>query len=125
MGWTGEINTLEELEALMCDNVLPAPKYPDAYYRLPRRKAVNLYNEVRAVAVYVELPEDRLEELFGKYDPEDKNVQNGLFDRRNVTSVADRALKQELEENRRGNPTQIHDFEHYLPRSYFLEKQKR
>lgn len=34
MGWTGEINTLEELEALMCDNVLPAPKYPDAYYRL-------------------------------------------------------------------------------------------
>lgn len=40
MGWTGEINTLEELEALMCGNVLPAPKYPDAYYRLPRRSAV-------------------------------------------------------------------------------------
>lgn len=39
MGWTGEINTLEELEALMCDNVLPAPKYPDAYYRLPRMSA--------------------------------------------------------------------------------------
>ena len=33
MGWTGEINTLEELEALM-DGVLPAPKYPDAFYRL-------------------------------------------------------------------------------------------
>ena len=40
MGWTVEINTLEELEALMCGNVLPAPKYPDAYYRLPRRSAV-------------------------------------------------------------------------------------
>lgn len=40
MGWTGEINTLEELEALMCGNVLPAAKYPDAYYRLPRRSAV-------------------------------------------------------------------------------------
>lgn len=34
MGWTGEINTLEELEALMCGNVLPATKYPDAFYRL-------------------------------------------------------------------------------------------
>lgn len=40
MGWMGEISTLEELEALMCDNVLPAPKYPDVYYRLPRRSAV-------------------------------------------------------------------------------------
>ena len=40
MGWTGEINTLEELEELMCGNVLPAAKYPDAYYRLPRRSAV-------------------------------------------------------------------------------------
>lgn len=39
MGWTGEINTLEELEALMCDNVLPAARYPDAYYRLPRMSA--------------------------------------------------------------------------------------
>lgn len=40
MGWMGEISTLEELEALMCGNVLPAAKYPDAYYRLPRRSAV-------------------------------------------------------------------------------------
>ena len=38
MGWTGEISTLEELEALM-DGVLPAPKYPDAFYRLLRRSA--------------------------------------------------------------------------------------
>ena len=102
-----------------------AEEYRELIHNRQYVRAVNLYNEVRAVAVYVELPEDRLEELFGKYYPEDKNVQNGLFDRRNVTSVADRALKQELEENRRGNPTQIHDFEHYLPRSYFLEKQKR
>lgn len=28
MGWTGEINTLEELEALMCGNVLPGTKVP-------------------------------------------------------------------------------------------------
>ena len=101
----------------------------EEYLKLIRNRqyvrAVNLYNKVMAVAVYVELPEDRLVELFGKYDPEDKNVQNGLFDQRNVASVADRAFKQELEENRRGNPTQIRDFEHYLPRSYFLEKQKR
>lgn len=34
MGWIGEINTLEELEALMCGNVLPAAKYPNAFYRL-------------------------------------------------------------------------------------------
>lgn len=40
MGWMGEISTLEELEALMCGNVLPAAKYPDAYYRLPRMSAV-------------------------------------------------------------------------------------
>ena len=40
MGWTGEINTLEELEALMCGNVLPVQKCPDAYYSLPRRSAV-------------------------------------------------------------------------------------
>lgn len=39
MGWTGEISTMEELEALM-DNVLPVQKYPDAYYRLPRRSVV-------------------------------------------------------------------------------------
>lgn len=26
MGWTGEINTLEELEALMCDVEQPEPK---------------------------------------------------------------------------------------------------
>ena len=42
MGWTGEINTLEELEALMCGNVLPAPKYPDAFYRLRRGTAKRL-----------------------------------------------------------------------------------
>ena len=24
----------------MCGNILPAQKYPDAYYRLPRRSAV-------------------------------------------------------------------------------------
>lgn len=40
MGWTGEINTLEELEALMCGNVLPAAKYPEEHCRLPRRSAV-------------------------------------------------------------------------------------
>lgn len=40
MGWMGEISTLEELEALMCGNVLPAAKYPDTYFRLPRRSAV-------------------------------------------------------------------------------------
>lgn len=101
-----------------------AEEYRELIHNRQYVRAVNLYNKVRAVAVYVELPEDRLVELFGKYDLENRNVQNGLFDQRNVASVADRAFKQELEENRRGNPTQIRDFEHYLPRSFF-EKQKR
>lgn len=99
-----------------------AEEYRELIHNRQYVRAVNLYNKVRAVAVYVELPADKLEELFGRYDPEDKNVQNGLFDRRNIASVSDRAFRQELEENRRGNPTQIYDFEHYLPRSYFHAK---
>lgn len=102
-----------------------AEEYRELIHNRQYVRAVNLYNKVRAVAVYVELPEDKLAELFGKYDPEDKNVQNGLFDQRNVASVADRAFMQELDENRKGNPTQARDFEHYLPRSYFSVKQKR
>ena len=35
----GEINTLEELEALMCDNVLPEFELPEAFYRLPMNSA--------------------------------------------------------------------------------------
>lgn len=111
-------------EQLMNKMRCSAEEYRELIHNRQYVRAVNLYNKVRAVAVYAELPEDKLVELFGKYDPEDKNVQNGLFDQRDVASVADRAFKQELDENRKGNPTQVRDFEHYLPRS-FLEKQKR
>lgn len=109
-------------EQLMSKMRGSAEEYRELIHRRQYVMAINLYNKVHAVAVYVELPADKLEELFGRYDPEDKNVQNGLFDRRNIASVSDRAFRQELEENRRGNPTQIHDFEHYLPRSYFHAK---
>ena len=30
-------------------------------------------------------------------------------------------MQEEIEQNRRGNPTQIHDFRTYLPRSYFAK----
>lgn len=84
-------------------------------------RAINLYYRVRAVAGYIELPEDMLTELFGSYADE-KDVK-GLFDKEYVANVADRAMKQEIKENRRGNPTQIQDFRTYLPRSYFRAKQ--
>lgn len=32
MGWIGQIDTMEELEALMCDNVLPRNDMPEAFY---------------------------------------------------------------------------------------------
>lgn len=34
MGWIGEISTLEELEALMCGNILPVDELPESFYRL-------------------------------------------------------------------------------------------
>ena len=38
MGWMGEIDTLEELEALMCGNVLPKEKPPEVILELFRVK---------------------------------------------------------------------------------------
>lgn len=32
MGWTGEVNFLEELELLICDNVLPENDMPEIFY---------------------------------------------------------------------------------------------
>ncbi len=85
--------------------------------------AINLYHKVRAVATYIEMPEDMLAELFGGYEEnEGQNVVPGLFPRQRIISVADSAMKQEIAENSRGNPTQIHDFKTYLPRSYFRAK---
>lgn len=85
--------------------------------------AINLYYKVRAVAIYIEMPKDSLTELFGSYEggEEEKSVP-GLFPRQRIISVADSAMKQEIEENSRGNPTQIHDFRTYLPRSHFKAK---
>ena len=86
-------------------------------------RAINLYHRVYAVAFYIELPQDRLVELFGSYaQNEDDEVIKGLFEKSTVLNVADRAMRQEIEENRRGNPTQIQDFNTYLPRSYFRAK---
>ena len=85
--------------------------------------AINLYYRVRAVAVYIEMPENRLTELFGSYgEAEEQDIVQGLFPRQIITSVADRAMKQEIVENSRGNPTQVHDFMTYLPLSYFKSR---
>lgn len=32
MGWICEISSLEELEALMCGNIVPESNLPDAFY---------------------------------------------------------------------------------------------
>lgn len=81
-------------------------------------RAINLYHRVHTVALYAELPQENLDELFGNYiEDEDTEVIHGLFRKETVLRVADAAMEQELEENRRGNPTQIHDFKHYLPQS--------
>lgn len=37
MGWIGQISSLEELEALMCDNVLPENDLPEFFYMYERR----------------------------------------------------------------------------------------
>ena len=37
MGWIGQIGTLEELEALMCGNVLPENDLPEFFYMYERR----------------------------------------------------------------------------------------
>lgn len=88
-------------------------------------RAISLYHRVHAVALYIEMSEDKLVELFGNYvESEDDEVIKGLFDNSKVLRVSDLAMKQEIEQNRKGNPTQIMDFEHYLPRSYFLEKKR-
>lgn len=36
MGWIGQISTLEELEALMCGNVLPENDLPEFFYMYER-----------------------------------------------------------------------------------------
>lgn len=83
-------------------------------------RAINLYHRVHTVALYIELSEDRLTELFGNYvESEEDEAVKGMFEKTRVLSVSDLAMKQEIEENRRGNPTQVHDFKTYLPRSYF------
>lgn len=37
MGWIGQISSLEELEALMCGNVLPENDMPEFFYMYERR----------------------------------------------------------------------------------------
>lgn len=52
MGWTAQISTMEELEALMCGNELPREKYPQAYYRMrrsPARRLITYATEITAL----------------------------------------------------------------------------
>ena len=52
MGWTAQISTMEELEALMCGNILPREKYPQAYYRMRRstaRRLITYATEITAL----------------------------------------------------------------------------
>ena len=49
MGWTAQISSLEELEALMCGNILPREKYPQAYYRMSKslvRRLITIATEI-------------------------------------------------------------------------------
>lgn len=99
-----------------------AEKFKELYHNRQYVRAINLYHRVHTVAVYNELPQENLDELFGSYiEDEDTEVMHGLFLKETVLRVADAAMKQELEENRRGNPTQVHDFMHYLPQSRMKE----
>lgn len=99
-----------------------AEKFKELCFNRQYVMAINLYHRVHTVAVYNELPQENLEELFGNYiEDEDTDVIHGLFRKETVLRVADAAMKQELEENRRGNPTQIHDYKHYLPQSILKE----
>lgn len=41
MGWIGQISSLEELEALMCGNVLPENDMPEAFYACENKLAPN------------------------------------------------------------------------------------
>lgn len=82
-------------------------------------KAINLYHKVRAVASYIELSGDKRAELFGT-QPDDGKPTRGLFEKEEIAWVSDKAMKEEIEQNRRGNATQIHDFKSYLPHSYFM-----
>ncbi len=51
MGCIVEITTMEELEALMCDNVLPPQKYQEAFYRLKNRDAQRMI--MYATEIYI------------------------------------------------------------------------
>lgn len=81
-------------------------------------RAINLYYRVSAVASYIELTDDKRAELFGRQTDEGVVIK-GLFEKEYVAWVSDKAMQEEIEQNRCGNPTQIHDFKTYLPRSYF------
>lgn len=81
-------------------------------------RAINLYYRVSAVASYIELSDDKRAELFGRQTDEGIVIK-GLFEKEYVAWVSDKAMQEEIEQNRCGNPTQIHDFKTYLPRSYF------
>ena len=83
-------------------------------------KAINLYHKVSAVASYIELSGDKRAELFGT-QPDDGKPIRGLFEKEQIAWVSEKAMQEEIEQNRRGNPTQIHDFRTYLPRSYFVK----
>lgn len=82
--------------------------------------AINLYHKVRAVADYIELSSDKRAELFGSVTDDGREIP-GLFEKQKIAWVSEKAMQEEVEENRRGNPTQIHDFRTYLPRSYFAK----
>lgn len=105
--------------------------YADEYKRLVRRKkyvqAMNIYYSALNAASFNELSKDEMSEVFGSDGQDgiqDKKESNGLFDRRTLGDVGFLAIKEEIEENRRGNPTQIHDFVHHLPISHFLKNKK-
>lgn len=65
-----------------------------------------------------DMTDDKRAELFGRQTDEGIVIK-GLFEKEYVAWVSDKAMQEEIEQNRCGNPTQIHDFKTYLPKSYF------
>ena len=112
----------EELMNKMCGD---AEKYRRMIRSREYVKASSHYALMEAIAYYAEATEDELAKLFGR-DSTDKegagNAVQGLYNRRESAEIGFLALKQEKEENMRGNPTQIRSFSRYLPESTFLKK---
>ena len=71
-----------------------AEKFKELCFNRQYVRAINLYHRVHTVAVYNELPQENLDELFGNYiEDEDTEPIQGLFRKDTVRWVSDAAMK--------------------------------